>query len=91
MNRLERIQALLEEQFSPKVLEVKDESHKHAGHAEAGAALESHYRLLIVAEAFEGTSKVERHRMVNRALAAEFEQGLHALSIQALSPAEYEK
>ena len=74
--------------FSPQSLKVVDESHLHAGHAGSREGGQTHYRVYIVSNAFEGKSRVERHRMVNAALAGAFERGLHALAIQAKAPGE---
>jgi len=73
--------------FAPYSLEVEDESHRHVGHAgyRPGG---SHFRVAIVAEAFRGKSRIERHRMVNAALAAELAGGVHALAIVARAPGE---
>lgn len=49
---------------------------------------ETHYRLDIVASAFEGKSRVERHRLVNAVLDDAFKRGLHALAVRARTPAE---
>ena len=78
----------LEQSFRPIALTVADESHQHAGHAGWREGGETHFRLDIVSEAFQGKSRVERHRMVNAALAPAFENGLHALAIQARAPGE---
>jgi BolA family transcriptional regulator, general stress-responsive regulator len=78
----------LEERFRPTVLAVTDESHTHAGHAGWREGGETHFRLDIVSEAFRGKSRVERHRLINAALAPAFERGLHALAIQARAPGE---
>jgi BolA family transcriptional regulator, general stress-responsive regulator len=78
----------LEEGFQPTALTVTDESHQHAGHAGWREGGETHFRLDIVADAFRGKSRVERHRMVNAALAPAFARGLHALAIQARAPGE---
>ena len=78
----------LEEGFRPMTLTVVDESHQHAGHAGWREGGETHFRLDIVSEAFRGKSRVERHRMVNAALAPAFARGLHALAIQARAPGE---
>lgn len=72
--------------LAPERLEIRDESHKHAGHA--GARAGGHYRLVIVAQAFEGRSPVQRHRLVYQAVDDKMQQGIHALSIQALTPTE---
>ena len=88
MTRKDRIAAALTEALRPIKLDIVDESHRHAGHAGARAGGETHYRLDIVSSAFVGKSRVERHRMVNAALAAEFANGLHALAIVAAAPGE---
>ena len=74
--------------FSPQSLNVVDESHLHAGHAGSREGGQTHYRVYIVSNAFEGKSRVDRHRMVNTALAAELAGGVHALAIHAAAPGE---
>ena len=88
MTLTEWITQALEERFRPTVLNVIDESQQHAGHAGWREGGETHFRLDIVSEAFAGKSRVERHRMVNAALAPAFVRGLHALAIQARAPGE---
>jgi BolA protein len=78
----------LREAFTPQSLRVEDESHQHAGHAGHRPGGETHFRLYIVAEAFSGKSRLERHRMINAALAAELKGGVHALAIHAAAPGE---
>ena len=74
--------------FSPDSLSVVDESHLHAGHAGARPGGETHFRVTIVASAFSGKGRVERHRLVNAALAAELAERVHALAIHASAPGE---
>ena len=74
--------------FSPQSLEVVDESHLHAGHAGWREGGQTHYRVYIVSNAFEGKSRVDRHRMINTALAAELTGSVHALAIHAAAPGE---
>ncbi len=88
MTMKELIETRLSEALRPSRLEVIDESHLHAGHAGAREGGETHYRLNVVAEAFSGKSRVERHRLVNDALKPAFERGLHALAIRASAPGE---
>ncbi len=76
------------EALRPKALEIIDESHLHAGHAGARAGGDSHFKVLIVAEVFDGRSRVDRQRLVNELLADEFAAGLHALSLTTLTPEE---
>ncbi|MEX2629863.1 MAG: BolA family protein [Tistlia sp.] len=87
-NRAERIERCLREALAPQRLEVADDSHLHAGHAGARPEGETHYRVLVVAERFEGLSRVDRQRLVNAALSGEFDSGLHALQISARTPSE---
>ena len=82
------IDETLRAQLAPEALEVIDESHLHAGHSGARPEGETHFRLDVVAAAFEGKSRVERHRIVNGALEPAFKRGLHALAVRARTPAE---
>jgi BolA protein len=74
--------------LSPERLEIFNESARHAGHHGSPGTGESHFRVLIVSARFEGLSRIERHRLVNQALAHELARGVHALSINALAPGE---
>lgn len=85
-NRAKRIEAALIDAFSPENLKIVDESHTHAGHAGAGDAGESHFYVEIVSSAFAGKTRVDSQRMVNDALKAEFEGGLHALRMKTGVP-----
>jgi BolA protein len=88
MGTRDRIIEKLTASFAPLQLDVVDESDRHAGHAGSRPGGETHYRVHIVSEAFRGKSRVERHRMVNTALAAELAGGVHALAIHAAAPGE---
>jgi BolA protein len=77
--------------FAPTALRVDDESHQHEGHAGHRPGGQTHYRLYIVSEAFRGKTRIERHRMINTALAAELQGGVHALAIHASAPGEESK
>jgi len=84
----ETIRAKLTKALSPAQLEVTDESHLHAGHASAPEGGESHFRVSIVAAAFEGQSRVARQRLVYGTLSSELAGPVHALAITALAPGE---
>ncbi len=88
MSTRDRITEKLAAAFAPIRLEVEDESHRHAGHAGSRPGGETHSRVYIVSEAFRGKSRIERHRMVNTALAQELAGGVHALAIHASAPDE---
>ena len=74
--------------FTPQSVEVVDESHQHAGHAGHRPGGETHFRVYIVAEAFRGKSRLERHRMINATLVSELQNSVHALAIHASAPGE---
>ena len=82
------IEQKLQSAFQPDELQVVDESHLHAGHVGARPEGETHFRVTLVASAFAGKSRVERHRMVNAALAEELAGPVHALAVQASAPGE---
>ena len=84
----ERIVARLTAALDPSVLDVIDESDRHAGHAGAREGGGTHYRVRVVSAKFERRSRVERHRLVYDLLAAEFADGLHALAVTAKAPGE---
>lgn len=81
-----RISSKLAAAFEPVRLEVVDESLQHQGHAGARPDGESHFRVRIVADVFQGKSRVDRHRMVNTVLAEELKERVHALAIEAAAP-----
>ncbi len=78
----------LNEAFAPERLDVIDESHQHAGHAGHRPGGETHFRIYIVSPAFEGKSRVMRHRLIHAALVHELAHGVHALAIHATAPGE---
>ena len=78
----------LRETFAPESLDVIDESHLHEGHAGHRPGGETHFRVYIVSQAFQGKSRVERHRMINATLASELAGSVHALAIHAQAPGE---
>jgi BolA family transcriptional regulator, general stress-responsive regulator len=94
------IQSTIEEKlakaFSPERLAVINESHLHAGHHHTASGHhgtfdgtgETHFRVRIVAQAFSGMSRIERHRAINALLAPELDAGLHALAIEPAAPGE---
>ena len=74
--------------FEPVLLDLKDESHKHESHAGHDGRGESHFRLTLVSDAFDGKSRVERQRMVHKVLAAELADRVHALALTLQAPSE---
>ena len=75
-------------ELEPIRLDIVNESHMHAGHRSSPDTGESHFRVLVVSPKFAGKSRVERHRMVNAAVAELLRSRVHALAIRALAPGE---
>ena len=88
MSARDNITNKLSEAFAPESLDVTDESHLHEGHAGHRPGGETHFRVYIVSPAFEGKSRIERHRMINVTLATELAGSVHALAIRAQEPRE---
>ena len=84
----ESLRAKLSAAFTPVMLQINDDSARHAGHAGAREGGESHFNVVIEAAAFEGVPRVQRQRMIYAALADELAGPVHALSVKALSPGE---
>lgn len=79
------IEEKLIESLSPKRLRIDNDSGRHAG-----PATESHFRLIIVSESFDGLSLVARQRLVYASLADEMAGPVHALQMKCLTPFEYD-
>ena len=82
------IETTLREALKPERLTVLDESAAHAGHAGHNGSGESHFRVLIVSDAFSGKSRVDRHRMVNAVLGDDVGGRIHALALATYAPGE---
>lgn len=72
----------LTEAFSPRELEVTDESERHRGHAGYREGGESHFRIRIAAEPFAAMSRIQRHRAVHAALGPGIVGKIHALALE---------
>ena len=91
-----RIRTALATALSPSMLEVIDESYKHAKHAHvvsragtAGAPGETHFLIKVVSASFSGKSRLDRHRMINDLVGGEMgPDGVHAVAIEAKAPGE---
>ncbi|MCC8988062.1 MAG: BolA family transcriptional regulator [Candidatus Contendobacter sp.] len=85
-DRVALIEERLRAALTPESLTIVDNSVAHAGHA--GALEGGHFTVHLVASAFAGKTLLQRHRLVNAALADLMRQEIHALSIQARTPDE---
>lgn len=88
MTAKDTITKKLSEAFHPESLDVVDESYLHEGHAGHKPGGETHFRVYIVSKAFDGKTRIDRHRMINALLAEELAGGVHALAIKATAPGE---
>ena len=86
-DRAQRIQSLLEAAFEPRYVLVKDQSHLHVGHAGAQDG-KGHFDVKVIASAFAGKNRIERHRMVYAALGDMMDTDIHALAINAVATDE---
>ncbi|MGE4220063.1 MAG: BolA family protein [Alphaproteobacteria bacterium] len=80
------IETKLREAFAPSHLEVLNESHRHA----VPPGSESHFKVVVVSEAFAGQPRVRRQQQVNALLADELRNRIHALSMETLTSAEWQ-
>lgn len=85
VERVAHIRAALQAAFAPQVLEVRDDSHRHAGHAGARDG-RGHFHVRIVSDAFAGMPTLARHRAVYAALGTLMQTDIHALGIDASAP-----
>ena len=85
-DRVALIEQRLRAALKPERLEIMDDSAAHAGHA--GAREGGHFTVHIVSSAFAGKAPIQRHRLVNAAIADLMRREIHALSIQARTPEE---
>lgn len=84
MSVRDQIEQTLAARFEPVLLEVIDDSERHHGHAGWREGGDTHFRIRIASPALDGLSRVEQHRAINAALADQFAEGMHALSIKIL-------
>ena len=82
------IETLLQDAFAPTRLDVINDSAKHHGHAGDDGSGESHFTVVIESEAFAGKSRLDRQRLVNRALGDIPGKRVHALAVRAFAPGE---
>ena len=87
MDRIAAIRERLTSQLQPEQLDIIDESHLHAGHAGAASGA-GHFNVSITANAFNGKSLIERHRLVYLAVDDLMKTEIHALSIKAIATDE---
>jgi len=78
------IETKLSTAFSPKFLEVANESHMH----NVAPGSESHFKVTIVSDGFNDLMLIKRHRLVNSILEAELKK-IHALALHTMTADEW--
>lgn len=86
---LQHIEAKLRQAYEPTVLEIIDNSWRHAGHV-GNIMGGSHLAILLVSDRFQGMPPLSRHRQVRQVLAEELTQFIHALELRTLTPQQYQ-
>ena len=81
----QEIEQQLKQDFAPVFLDVANESNQHSVPPDS----ETHFRVVLVSEAFDGRRKVARHQQVYAALAAQLEGPVHALALHTYTPGEW--
>jgi BolA protein len=89
MTRVEKIQQALVEKLAPSHIDIYDDSASHAGHAGVRASGGGHFYATIVSSTFEGRTLIRRHQLVYEALGELMQTDIHALSIKAFTPSEF--
>lgn len=87
MGRQERITQIVQSKLSPVHFELENESYKHAVPENS----ETHFRMVVVSQYFEGLSRVQRSQKIHALLADELKSGLHALSQRLITPTEWQQ
>ena len=88
-NTSETIQSLLTAELAPVHLELYDDSQSHSGHAGSAEHGGGHFYATIVSDVFEGRTLIKRHQLVYAALGDLMKKEIHALSIKAFTPSEF--
>ncbi len=79
-DRVAQIESRLNDAFAPTYLQVKDQSHLHAGHAGAKDGL-GHFAITIASSSFDGLPRIRSHQAIYEALGELMQTDIHALSI----------
>ncbi|MGC7590712.1 BolA family protein [Bisgaard Taxon 46] len=86
MSKQTELTARLSQAFAPHFLQVENESYMHS----SGRGTDSHFKVVLVSDHFEGLSKVARHRKLYQFFAEDLQNGIHALALHLYTPKEWE-
>ncbi|HKJ16866.1 MAG TPA: BolA family protein [Xanthomonadales bacterium] len=85
--RITEMRRRLEQALNPEQLSIEDEGHMHVGH-EGARDGRGHFRVMVISDAFEGLSMLQKHRAIYDALGDLMKTDIHALAIDAYSSSE---
>ncbi|WP_410687398.1 BolA family protein [Avibacterium paragallinarum] len=87
MDTQQRLEEKISAKFAPHFLHIENESHMHS----SGRGADSHFKVVLVSDAFNGVRKVARHQMLYQLLAEELKNGIHALALHTYTLEEWQK
>ena len=90
MTCTETIHQILTNTFQPLLLEIRDDSHLHAGHNPEAAKGETHFHITIVSAAFDELNLIKQHRAINSALADLMDNPIHALALKTIKASKWQ-
>ena len=85
MNMEEKIKAAIEMAVDVHQIDIINESKNHIGHAGDDGSGETHFKLMVVSKDFKEYNRMQRQRIVNKAITPLFSEGLHAISMNLLA------
>lgn len=84
--RRSQLEGVLAQSFAPTILKIEDESHQHGG-----GRVESHFKVVVVSDVFDGKNLLARHKAVYSAVQDIMNQGIHALGLHCFTPSEWDR
>ena len=86
MTTTDSINAKVKDTLAPRHFELLNESHMHAG-----PASDSHFKLVVVSDTFNGMARVKRHQLLYKVLHDELQGPVHALALHTYTQQEWEQ
>lgn len=85
MSKQDELFAKIQANLNPQFVKIENESHMHS----SGKGADSHFKLVIVSELFDGMRKVQRHQKLYQLFAEDLQNGIHALALHLYTPQEW--
>ena len=87
MSKQQELEQRLRQEFQPHFIAVENESYMHS----SGRGADSHFKIVLVSDVFEGGSKVARHRKIYQLLSQDLQNGIHALALHLYTKQEWDE